>query len=251
MKKLMAIVFLVLLLTFGAAGAEMVHVTDEANVLTDRERARLQQMAEELYQKTGFDVILHTTNNSQRKTPFDYSMDYYHSFRNPDKYPNGALFSILFDIRDYYEAARGSGISLLSEQGEGKLQSVVQSKLSDDDYYDALSNYVRYVRRILIPPTPMERAIELFPYLLAGGMVIGLFYAFFLRSQIKTPKYRYDAQNYVLRNSLDLTDARDIYLYQTTTRTKIESSGGGSGGSRSHSSGSRGGTSYGGRGGKF
>lgn len=250
MKKLLSVAFVILLMTIAAANAEMVHVTDEANVLSAGERASLQEMAEKLYQETGFDVILHTTNNSQEKTPFNYSMDYYHTFRNPDKYPNGALFSILFDTRDYYEAARGTGISLLSKQGENQLQKVVQSKLSDGDYYGAMKNYLRYVRRSLIPPTPMERTIELFPFVLMGGLLIGLVYAVILRSQIKTPKFRYDAQNYVLRNSLDLTDARDIYLYQTITRTKIESSsksrsGGG------FSSGSRGGTSYGGRGGKF
>ena len=250
MKKLLSVAFLILLMTIAAAGAEMVHVTDEANVLSASEKASLQQMAEELYQKSGFDVILHTTNNSQGKTPFDYSMDYYHSFRSPDKYPNGALFSILFDTRDYYEAARGTGISLLSQQGENQLQRVVQSKLSDGDYYGAMRNYVRYVRRIVIPPTPIERAVELFPLLLGGGMIIGLIYAFILKGQIKTPKFRYDAHNYMLRDSLDLTDTRDIYLYETTTRTKIESSSSGRSGG-GFSSGSRGGTSYGGRGGKF
>ena len=50
--------------------------------------------------------------------------------------------------------------------------------------------------------------------------------------------------------SLNLTDARDLFLYQTVTRRKIETSSTRSGGG-GFSSGSRGGTSYGGRGGKF
>ncbi len=255
MKKLLLLVTLLTLLTVNALASGLNHVTDEANVLTAGQEASLQEMAEELYQKTGFDVILHTTNNSQGKTPFDYSMDYYHAYRSAQRYPNGAMFSILFDTRDYYEAARGTGIDLLSRQGTDQLAGVVQSRLSNADYYGAMANYIRYVSRSVIPPTPampMEKVTEYAPFILGGGMVIGLIYALILKSKIAVPKFRYDAQRYIIPNSLNLTDTRDIYLYQTTTRTRIESNSGGSGRSGGgFSSGSRGGTSYGGRGGKF
>ncbi len=251
MKKFYAVLLLLLVISTNALASGMVHVTDDARVLTTSERASLTEMASKLYQDTGFDVILHTTNNSQGKTPFNYSMDYYHAFRDAKKYPNGALFSILFDTRDFYEAARGTGISLLSQQGENNLGSIVQSKLSDGDYYGAMANYLRYVRRTLIPPTPMERAIELSPFLLGGGLLLGLIYALVLKSQMKTPKFKYDAQSYMVPNSLNLSDSREIFLYQTVTRTKIESSSGSGRSGGGFSSGSRGGTSYGGRGGKF
>ena len=62
-------------------------------------------------------------------------------------------------------------------------------------------------------------------------------------------RFKQGAEAYVLRDSLNITQSDDIYLYQTVTRTKIQSSSGGGGGG--FSTGSRGGTSYGGRGGKF
>ncbi|NLW21281.1 MAG: TPM domain-containing protein [Clostridiales bacterium] len=251
MKRVLMILALLLLLAPLTQAQEMSHVSDLADRLTASERQRLQQQASELFELTGFDVIVHTTNDSQRKGPKDYSFDYYHSFRDAARYPDGALLAIMFDTRDYYEAARGKGISLLTYRESDDLARVVQSKLSDGDYYGAFSGYIRYVRRLLIPPTPMERAISLLPFLLIGGLVIGLVYALVLKGKLKIAKSRVGAQQYVVPNSLNLTDARDLFMYQTVTRRKIETNTSRGGGGGGFSSGSRGGTSYGGRGGKF
>lgn len=250
MKRIFALTAALLLLTLGARAQTLNHVSDLANVLSPQEKAQLQQQAQDLFEKSGFDIIIHTTNDSQGKGPMNYSFDYYHAFRDSGRWPDGALLAVMFDTRDYYEAARGTGISILTHRESHDLGRVVQSQLSDGDYYGAFSSYIRYVRRLVIPPTPLERAQELLPFLLIAGLVIGLVYALILKGKLKTAKYQYGAQRYVIPNSLNLTDSQDIYLYQTVTRTKIQtSSSSGSGGG--FSSGSRGGTSYGGRGGKF
>lgn len=251
MKKTVVLLALLMLFTFSAQAQTLSHVSDLAGILSPQEEAQLQQQAQELFEKSGFDVIIHTTNDSQRKGPMDYSFDYYHTFRDSARYPNGALLAVMFDTRDYYEAARGTGINILTLRESNDLGGVVQSKLSDGDYYGAFNSYIRYVRRLVIPPTPFERAFEYLPFLAIAGLVIGLVYALVLRSKIKTPKFKYGAQQYLVPNSLNLVDSQDIYLYQTVSRTKIQtsSSSGKSGGG--FSSGSRGGTSYGGRGGKF
>lgn len=233
------------------AGAETLnHVSDLANVLSAAEAADLQAQAQQVYDKAKFDIILHTTNNSQNKGPMNYSFDYYHAFRDPEIYPDGALFSILFDTRDFYEAARGTGIPLLTYREANDLQNVVGDKLKSGDYYGAMRDYIRYVRRIVLPPTPFERAVELLPFILIAGLVVGLIYALILKSKLKIAKFQSGAGVYVLPDSLKLTQSEDIFLYQTVTRTKIQTSSGSSGGG-GFSSGSRGGTSYGGRGGKF
>ena len=249
MKRIVLLAFILTALALNAQAQDMQHVSDLANVLSSTEKAQLQQQAAELYELTQFDIILHTTNNSQNKGPMDYSFDYYHAFRDAADYPDGALLAIMFDTRDYYEAARGTGISLLTHRESYDLGNVVEEKLADGDYYDAFSSYVRYVRRILIPPTPFERAVELSPFILIAGFVAGLVYALILKSKLKIAKFKQGAELYVIPNSLNLTSSQDIYLYQTVTRTKIQTNSGKGGGG--FSSGSRGGTSYGGRGGKF
>jgi len=249
MKRFLFLLAVLLLFFASGAGAETLqHVSDLANVLSIQEEAALNQQAQEVFDLTGFDIILHTTSNSQNKGPKDYSFDYYHAFRDVAGYPDGAMFAILFDTRDFYEAARGRGIQLLTYRESNDLAAVVQDQLSDGNYYSAMRDYVRYVRRLLIPPTPVERTIELAPFILIGGLVIGLIYALILKSKLKIAKFKQGAEAYVLRDSLNITQSDDIYLYQTVTRTRIQSSSGGGGG---FSTGSRGGTSYGGRGGKF
>lgn len=252
MKRFAALATLLVLFAFGARAQTLNHVSDLAGKLSPQEKMQLQQQAQELFEKSGFDVIIHTTNDSQGKGPMDYSYDYYHAFRDSGRYPNGALLAVMFDTRDYYEAARGTGISILTHRESHDLAKVIQSQLSDGDYYGAFSSYIRYVRRLVIPPTPFERAVEYLPFLAIAGLVIGLAYALVLRSKIKTPKFKYGAQQYLMPNSLNLIDSQDIYLYQTVSRTKIQtSSSSGRSGGGGFSSGSRGGTSYGGRGGKF
>ena len=251
MKRFLVLAACLLLLIMGFLNAQaLTHVSDLAGVLSTDDSADLQQKAEDLYEKTGFDVILHTTNDSQGKGPKDYSFDFYHAFRDAGTYPDGALFAIMFDTRDYYEAARGTGIERLTYRESNDLAGVVQGKLSDGDYHGAMADYLRYVRRLLIQATPLERTMEIAPIIFVAALAIGLVYALILKSKLKIARYKSNAAQYMLANSLNLTESSDLFLYQSVTRTRIESSsGGGRGGG--FSTGSRGGTSYGGRGGKF
>jgi uncharacterized membrane protein YgcG len=158
MKKTLAIlaVLLLLIMPLSISASALTHVSDLAGVLSPGEAADLERQASTLFEKTGFDVILHTTNDSQGKGPKDYSFDYYHAFRDAGAYPNGAMLAIMFDTQDYYEAARGTGISLLTMRESDDLASVVQSKLSAGDYYGSMKNYIRYVGTLLENEAPAE-----------------------------------------------------------------------------------------------
>ena len=136
------------------------HVDDQAAVLSSSEAADLENRASALFDRYGFDVLLHTTNDSLGKGPQNYSADFYHEFRDPAAYPDGAIFAIMFDTRDYYETARGRGIDLLSSQTSDDLSAVVQRKLSDGDYHGAMVDYLAYVERLLMPSEPASRLAE-------------------------------------------------------------------------------------------
>lgn len=253
-KRYIALAFVILLLTATslALAEGLQHVSDLANRLTAQQKASLQQQAAELYQKSGFDVVFHTTNDSQNKGPRDYSFDYFHAFHDAIRYPDGAMIAVMYDTRDYYEAARGKGISLLTHRENNDLASVVQGKLTQGDLYGAFNNYMRYVRRLVIKPTALERTVEVLPYIAIAGLVAGLAYAMVLLKNLKIAKFKQDAGLYVNQRSLNLTESEDIFLFQNVTRTRIQTNSGSSGSSGGgFSSGSRGGTSYGGRGGKF
>ena len=134
----------------SSQSAYLNHVSDMAKVLSIQQAHALQKKAEEVFQSTGFDIILHTTNDSEEKGPMNYTMEYYHSFRDAERFPDGAMFAIIFDTRDYYEATRGRGLALM-QRGSDELSSVVQTKLSNGDYFGAMMDYIDYVIDILSP----------------------------------------------------------------------------------------------------
>ena len=274
MKKIIIALFILLVLITSAAQADvMKHVADQANIFTAQEIEKLEARMNGIYDIYGFDTVIVTTRDSRGQTAQMYAADFYDEFRDYDAYPNGLIFSFNFDIGEYYEATRGIGMELFSDQGEGALDNLLRPYLDERDYYGAMNAYLdsaektlsRYStpgeggKRILSTtprlPTFSEAIAEsasLLPFMLIGGIVIGFAAAFVIRGKMNLARPQGGAQRYTSPNSLRLRDRSDIYLYQTVSRTKIQSnnsSGGGSGGGARFNSSS--GRSYGGRGGKL
>ena len=276
MKKIVILLFVLLLLPVMALSqSSLRHISDLAGVLTPQQVSSLEEQAQALYEETGFDAIVHTTNNSQRKAPDQYTYDYYDSFRDTRAYPDGAMFSVMFDTRDWFLAINDTmGKSQYDWDRFDRGDSIARH-LSNGDYYDAFSTYISLVRQ-LVERGPVEpgrvyqpgdygytgqtafqlmsapqRLVTAAPFALGGGLLIGLVYALILKSKLKIAKFKYGAQQYVDPNSLNLTDSQDIYLYQTVTRRKIETNNSSCRGRGGFSSGRSGGSSFSGRGGKF
>lgn len=142
-------------LSLSSSMESLNHVSDQANVLNIQEEAALEVQASEVFKLTGFDIILHTTNDSMNKGPMNYSFDYYHSFRDAENYPNGAMLVIMFDTRDYYEAARGQGIELLTHRESTDLGEIVQEKISSGNYFGAMEDYINYIKELIDYPNDL------------------------------------------------------------------------------------------------
>ena len=274
MKKLsIALAVLLILITSAAQADTMRHVVDQADTFTSQEIEKLEARMTNIYDIYGFDTVIVTTRDSRGQTAQMYAADFYDEFRDYDDYPNGLIFSFNFDIREYYEATRGVGMVLFSDQGEDALDSLLRPYLDEPDYFSAMTAYLDSVEKTLsrhstpgengkmiLSTTPrlptfseaMEESAGLLPFMLIGGIAIGFAAAFIMRGKLNLARPQGGAQRYTSPNSLRLRDTSDIYLYQTVSRTKIQSNnsgGGGSGGGARFSSSS--GRSYGGRGGKL
>lgn len=72
-----------------------------------------------------------------------------------------------------------------------------------------------------------------------------------MKGKLKTVRAQKAANSYMKKDSMQITESRDLFLYHTVTRTAKASGGssGGRGGSSTHRSAS--GTTHGGGGGKF
>ena len=89
------------------------------------------------------------------------------------------------------------------------------------------------------------------PISLVAGIVLSLIVVGTMKSKLKTVRFQAAANNYVKAGSMNLTESRDIFLYNTMTKTKKEKndSHSGGGGSSTHTTSS--GSTAGGGGGKF
>ena len=89
------------------------------------------------------------------------------------------------------------------------------------------------------------------PISLVAGIVLSLIVVGTMKSKLKTVHFQAAANNYVKAGSMNLTESRDIFLYNTMTKTKKEKndSSSGGGGSSTHTTSS--GSTAGGGGGTF
>lgn len=121
------------------------------------------------------------------------------------------------------------------------------------DYDDGLTReggLFRTIRALFI------RAVYMFPsYMTLVVILMGAIIAFIItgimRSKLKSVRMQSSASNYVINNSLNITDSRDSFLYSSISKVKIQkpSSSSSSGGSSTHRSSS--GRSHGGTSRKF
>ncbi len=255
MRRCAALLLLALLLLAPAARAEdLRHVEDLAGLFGPAETADLEARMRAVYEEFNFDSVILTSDEVQTKPAHLYAADYFEEFRDLDRYPDGVLFYINVNpaMRDYNEVAHGRGMTLLGDRSVEELETVVLPFLSAGDFYGAASAYLRYLEDRLTPTPPMEVAVRILPWLAGVGFLIGLISVTVMKGRLKTAKPQTGASRYMLRDSLRLTDSKDIYLYETVTRTKVESDshrgGGSSGGFRFSSSSGR---SFSSRGGKF
>ena len=84
-------------------------------------------------------------------------------------------------------------------------------------------------------------------------MLIGLAVAFvitaMMKSQLKSVRFQSEAANYVKKDSMKVTQSKDLFLYRNVDRREKPKESSSSGGSSTHTSSS--GTTHGGGGGKF
>ena len=83
---------------------------------------------------------------------------------------------------------------------------------------------------------------------LGVGVVLSLIIVGRMKAQLKTVRFQAAAGSYVKDGSLDITESRDMFLYETTSKTAKEKKSS-SGGSSTHTSSS--GKTHGGGGSKF
>ena len=238
-------------------------VYDDAALLTPEEIETLESELDAAGEKTGWNMLMLTTDDTNGKTTQEYADDFfdYNDYgMGEDK--SGILFLITMSERKWCISTHGEAIQIFTDAGQEYMTDNFGSYLSDGEYYEGFMKFADLCEEFIIQaqsgePYDVENLPEetipfymIFLISLVVGFVIALIVTGVMRSRMKTVHMKPDAADYMKDGSLHINRSRDIFLYHQVTRTakpKEESSGGG--GSSTHTSSS--GETHGGSSGSF
>ncbi len=253
MKKLIKMLFCVLTIAIiivpsalSASAKEEPRVVDNADLFTASEEASLEKQINELRAKYNHDFVIVTTKSTNGKTVEAYADDYfdYNGYGYGANH-SGSLLLIDMGKKKFQISTCGDTIKLYKDKYIKQTTATITTKMKAKNYYSAAQAYLNDVskaidkgkKRLTLP----EAAIALLVSLAVGGIFIA----------VVRHKYSFAGPQcaYPLRENsrVNLKKDEDIFINETVTSVRIQSSSGG--GSSSHTSSS--GRSHGGGGGSF
>ncbi|MGP1612904.1 MAG: TPM domain-containing protein [Catonella sp.] len=235
---------------------------DEADVLTEEEETNLLKKLDEISNRQQIDVAILTMKNQADKSDITAYADDYFDYNGFGFGSDGDGLVLVMDYgsRVWAISTKGKAITIFTDAGQKYITDKIMPYLSDGDSYKGFETYAelcdKYIEKAKegkpydVDNLPKERNIF---FIIAGAVIPALLLAAIicgrLTSQLKTVAEQYQADNYVLKGSFNVTDAQDLFLYKNVVKTKIEKSSSSSGGSSTHTSSS--GSTHGGSSGSF
>lgn len=231
-------------------------ILDDAGLLTDAQKLRLEDQAQKIASNYGCNPYVLTVASLDGASPREFAKTYYqeHKLGNGD-YRNGILFLVAMDSRDYVTITYGRnpkdstdygvGILAFTDYGISKLEDDVVPSLSEGDYATAFRIYLTDCETYLsyysqgeafdkgfrLPGAPLFSPVQIL-IIIFVPLLIALIVCLIFKAQMKTAKKAAGAGSYLVDDSFQLTDSRDDYIRTTRSRRKIErDNSGGSGGS--------------------
>ena len=217
-------------------------VYDDADLLSDLEEEELSTKLLTISDRYGAEVVVVTVpevNSSDIDSYTEYvydSMDYGYGEQK-----DGVMLLLCMETRDYRILSIGfAGEAIGIEEGEAIGEAIVPN-LSAGFYsaaFDEFADQTEYYLNGYLNGFPFA-VMEHLATALIIGIIAGLIVAFVLKGQLKTVRKQNQANVYVKKESMQITNRAEFFLYRDIKRVKKESSNksSGSGSSRSVSGG--------------
>ncbi|MBR1585404.1 MAG: TPM domain-containing protein [Clostridia bacterium] len=251
MKRLIALLTVLLCVALPAMAEQ--RVFDEADLLSAATESQLETAIGQIGSQYSFDVVIATVPHTNNQEPRYFAADFYdYGGFGYNSTHDGVLLLIVSSTRKYFILTTGTGERIFSDSVLYDIEDAVVPSMRRNDFNNAAIVFVDEVGDRLQLHTPLGRANALFPFLVAIGLVVALITTLIFKAQMKTVRRQTSATQYIRQGSFNLSRVQDVYLYSSTTRTRIEtssSSGGHSGGGGGFTGSS--GTHHGGHGGSF
>ena len=240
--------------------SEYERVQDLADLLSDSEEAALLEKLDELCERQKMEIVVLTTDTLEGLAPRDYADDIYdYCDFGYGEDRDGALLLISMEDNDWYISTCGYGITVFTDAGIQYIGEQIKEDLSDGDFSEAFDKFVGLCDDFItqarsgdpydshnLPKEPLS--LIWIPISIAVGVCLSFIIVGNMKSKLKTVRFQAAASNYMKNGSLNITESRDLFLYNTVTRT-AKPKNNSSSGSSTHTSSS--GSTHGGGGGKF
>ncbi|MCI7803837.1 MAG: TPM domain-containing protein [Oscillospiraceae bacterium] len=218
------------------------YVVDDAGLIDNDEQ--LSDRLNDIGSKYDVDIVIVTVDSLGGKTATEFADDFYDY---NGYYDDGILFLISMEDRDWAISTKGSCIADFDDVTQSEIISEMRSSLSADDFETAFDIFADCCEDTLHSAKVMGIVIPLVIAVVVG-LIAALIVTMVLKHQLTSVNFQKNANSYVERNSVRITQNQNIFLYKTLSKTKKESSSSG-GGSSTHTSSS--GSTHGGSSGKF
>ena len=176
---------------------------------------------------------------------------------------NGGFFRqsiALILTGDVYISTCGYGITVFTDAGIEYIGKQIKGDLSDSNFAGAFDKFADLCDDFItqartgepydvrnLPKEPLS--LIWIPIAIVVGFVLSLIIVGRMKAKLKTVRFQAAANSYIKDGSLNITESREMFLYNTVTRTAKPKDSDSGGGSSTHTSSS--GSSHGGGGGKF
>ena len=229
MKRFLALLMILLCVALPAMAEQ--RVFDEAGVLSASTEEALEEMIDAIRKEFEFDVVVAAVPHTNNMEIHYFAADFYDyggfGFHNTH---DGILLLVSTSNRKYYILNTGVAERIFSDSALYAIEDDMLPFLRQSNYDSGAAAFVRGVQSRLTRFTPLGRANAVFPVLILAGLAVALITTLIFKRQMKTVRLQSSATRYIRQGSFSLTRIQDIYLYTTTTRTRIETSSGRSGG---------------------
>lgn len=208
-------------------------VIDDAELLSEKERNKLEEKCVETSKQHNVSICIITTPDFSGDDIKDWQRQYFseHEMGMGDQ-QSGIMLAISMAERDWGLVGFGNAQSAFSTYGRERIGEIILDDLSDGDYYESFSKYVSLADEFLTEAengTPYDhdhKYKENIPvsFIILGAFILSLAISLFVvlswKRSMNTRIHQEGASEYFEQDSFSLTNRSDIFLYHTVSRTK-------------------------------
>lgn len=204
-------------------------IYDFANLFSDTEEDKLYKNVKEFIDKTNLDMVIVTINYNNKNSSMEYADDFYdyNDFGIGNNY-DGILFLIDMDNRKMWISTTGSAIQIFDSHIDSILDDTY-SYIKDKEYFECANTFI----------SSSQSSYNFNKYF---GLVFGIILAIVIsilvptifcliqKSKHKAIRLATEADRYLDKNSVEITNSQDIFIRSHTSKVarSSSSSGGGS-----------------------